>query len=59
MGGIVYTVQGDLALPCCWAPSEGWREKEETMPSKTEVVVWGFVVISMCIVVMGMMNPWS
>jgi hypothetical protein len=52
-------VQGDLALPCCWAPSEGWREKEETMPSKTEVVVWGFVVISMCIVVMGMMNPWS
>jgi len=38
-------------------PSEGW--KEEMMPSKTEVVVWGFVVISMCIIFMGMMNPWS
>lgn len=40
-------------------PSEGWREKEGMMPSKTEVMVWGFVVIAMCIVVMGMMNPWS
>lgn len=29
------------------------------MPSKTEVIVWGFIVIAMCIVVMGMMNPWS
>jgi hypothetical protein len=34
-------------------------KEAETMPSKTEVMVWGFVVISMCIVVMGMMNPWS
>ena len=29
------------------------------MPSRTEVVIWGFVVIAMCIVVMGMVNPWS
>jgi hypothetical protein len=32
-------------------------EGGRAMPSKTDVMIWGFVVIAMCIVALDIMNP--